>query len=91
MKISLQSNRFTKFIGAYHASIFIVTAALILGGVILSLYQIIEETLGQPIQPNDNTSVFDKEVVEIIEKLHASSENDAKVNYPSSRSNPFVE
>lgn len=91
MKTSINLDVVYKFLSTYHATTYVVAIVLIFAGVIFSLYQIITETLDQPIQTNENTVIFDKEVIDKINLLRESSENDTEVIYPEARSNPFIE
>lgn len=82
----------TGFFKNHHPVVFIVSILLMLSGAIFSLYIIVEETLGQPIQPSTTITAFDEETIKKIQKLQVSSDDLEQLEFPSSpRSNPFVE
>ncbi len=91
MKNSLNLTQLNKFLGTHHISIYVVTIALIFAGVVFSYYQIIDQILGQPASPNEETITFDKETIEKVEQLHPSEDNQTEIDLPASRPSPFTE
>lgn len=90
--MNLRPQLFTNFLKRHHPVIFTVVALLILSGIILSLYLVIDQTLHQDTQPEaDISSNFDEKTIENIRQLQTSKDAKSTLELPSSRSNPFTE
>lgn len=79
------------FFKKHHPVIFIAVVLLLISGAVFSLYLVTEQALGDSDPPANISANFDKETIDKIKKLHDSSDSTADLEFPSPRSNPFIE
>ena len=82
----------TRFLSRYHATIFFTIVVLLLAGAILSLF-LASQGSSTPDGLNETTvsSNFDQKTADQIQQLRESDESARDLDFPTPRSNPFVE
>lgn len=81
-----------RFIGKYHPTIFLAFIGLLVAAAIFMLYLVLQTPSDVTVTATPTISgSFDQETVKKIQQLRESNEAATALNFPSPRSNPFVE
>lgn len=81
-----------KFIAKHHPVLFICFIATLLAVAVYVLYDVMKISEATPSSSQSSTIPgFDRATIDKIKKLHDSSDTSESLDYPDSRSNPFVE
>lgn len=80
-----------RFIGKYHPTIFFAFIGLLVASAIFMLYLILQPPETAPVAPPTISRTFDQETVKKVQQLRESNEAATALNFPSPRSNPFIE
>ena len=82
----------TRFLSKYHATIYFTIIVLLLAAAILSLFLTSQKaSIADNSSETTVSSSFDQTTADQIQQLRESDESATDLDFPSPRSNPFVE